>query len=154
MHFQSDLCLKVICFLFLDKPLKRSFGFFCSKSYYSKAYQTAYTYYKKYATSKSGLKQLRNILFDILNHKKEKRKAKTFLYNKKIDTTILNLTKQDYPFEDYIINHNIDEFYIKLLKEVKPIINAILPMNEPIDLQVDNDALSAELVEITEFNDP
>jgi len=111
---------------FLDKPLKRSFGLFCTKKYYTNCYQNASKYYDKHTRSKTGLKKIFYLLNDILlNHRKNKRKSITYLYHKKIDTTILNLNKKEYEFEDKMINLSLDEFYDKLLKDVKNIINAI-----------------------------
>lgn len=111
---------------FIDKPIVRSFGLFCCKTYFENAYINAYKYYDFHATKHINLKNITHFFIDLFfNHKKGKRKAITYTYHKKIDTTILNLQKKEYQYEDYIINHSIDEFYNKLLKDSKQIINAL-----------------------------
>lgn len=119
---------------FMEKPMKRVFGFFKHNEYYKACYQTASKYYDHLSRAKTPLKKLSFIIYDALfNHRKNKRKAKTYLYHKKIDTTILNLTKKDFNYKDSIINLNIDEFYNMILKEAKIIINAL---NEYYDLNI------------------
>ncbi len=110
---QTDIAL-------IDKPIKRVFGFFCSKNYYLECYNGARFYYDYLSRSTIGIKKPLYALYDFfLNHRKHKRKAKTFLYPKKIDTTILNLTKQSYTSHDTEVNYTLDELYQQILKEVR-----------------------------------
>lgn len=104
----------------LEKPIKRQFGFFCTKNYYLECYQSARFYFDHLATSKAAIKKPFFFLYDLLlNHRKTKRKAKTFLYPKRLDTTVLNLTKQEYTLHDKIVNYSLDELYQEILKEAR-----------------------------------
>ncbi|MDE7264050.1 MAG: hypothetical protein K2N64_05265 [Anaeroplasmataceae bacterium] len=117
-YFFSSFQLSDEDIALLEKPIKRQFGFFCTKNYYLECYQSARFYFDHLANSQTGIKKLFYIFYDlILNHRKGKKKAKTFLYPKRIDTTILNLTKQDYTLLDTEVNFSLEELYQHLLKE-------------------------------------
>ena len=73
---------------FMEKPMKRVFGFFTYNQYYNECYKTASKYFDHYTRALTPLKKLNFIIFDLLfNHRKGKRKAKTYIYHKKIDNT-------------------------------------------------------------------
>ncbi len=104
----------------IEKPIKRIFGFFCTKQYYKSSYQSAKFYYDHLATSRTGIKKPFFFLYDIfLNHRKNKMKAKHFLYPKKIDSTFLNLSKSEIQMEKEIKNYSFEELYQITLEEAK-----------------------------------
>lgn len=106
----------------LEKPIKRLFGFFCTKNYYLECYQSARFYFDHFANSKTGIKKPFYFLYDfILNHRKGKVKAKTFLYPKRIDTTLLNLTRQEYLLLGTQVSYSLDELYQQMLKESRKV---------------------------------
>lgn len=110
----------------LEKPIKRQFGFFCTKNYYLECYQAARFYFDHLATSKAALKKPFFFFYDlVLNHRKAKHKAKTFLYPKRLDTTILNLTKKEYTLKDDVVNYTLDELYQEILKESRRACDAL-----------------------------
>lgn len=104
----------------IDKPIKRVFGFFCSKNYFKVCYHNAHFYYNYLSRSKFGFKKLFYRFYDaLLNHHKDKMKAKNYPYFRKIDTTILNLNKELYPYTVSELN----EQAIKLCKEAADNLN-------------------------------
>ncbi|MDE6407301.1 MAG: hypothetical protein K2K50_01685 [Anaeroplasmataceae bacterium] len=110
---QEDIAL-------LEKPIKRLFGFFCTKNYFLECYQSARFYFNHLANSTTRIKRPLFFFYDLfLNHRKNKRKARTFLYPKRLDTTVLNLTKQEYALKDEIANYSFDELYKEILKECR-----------------------------------
>ncbi len=110
----------------LDKPVKRNFGFFCSKQYFQSCYYRAKQYYDHLCRSKFGINKAVYILYDtLLNHKKGKIKAKNYLYHKKIDTTLLNLSKTSYTIDDMEVNLSLEEVYDLALKYAKEACNAL-----------------------------
>lgn len=110
---QNDLNL-------LEKPMKRVFGFFRTKNYYLECYQSARFYYDHLSRSTTGLKKACFFFYDILlNHRKGKRKAKTFIFPKRLDTTVLNLTKESFLLKGVEVNYTIDELYQNILKEAR-----------------------------------
>ena len=118
----------------LEKPIKRVFGFFCTKNYYLECYQSARFYYDYLSISKTGLKKPLFFLYDLLlNHRKYKKKARSFLYPKRLDTTILNLNNRSYMLQDLEVTYSIDELYQVILKEVRricDILNSYFTGNE------------------------
>ena len=120
----------------LEKPIKRQFGFFCSKNYYLECYKSARFYYDHLARSATGIKRPLFFFYDaFLNHRKGKRKARQFLYPKRLDTTILNLVKESYPLKQQEVNYSLDELYQQILKESKRACDALnnyFTMNENI----------------------
>lgn len=101
----------------LEKPMKRIFGFFCTENYFQQAYQQAATYFSYFTRSKTNLKKIGFVLYDLFfSHQKEKRKAVTFLYPKKIDTALLHLTQK---------NESIETVYANFLKTAATIADLI-----------------------------
>lgn len=110
----------------LEKPIKRQFGFFCTRNYYLECYKSARFYFDHLAASKTGIKKPFYYLYDFfLNHRKTKRKARTFLYPRRLDTTILNLTKQEYTLKNMTVNYSLDELYQEILKECRKACDAL-----------------------------
>lgn len=104
----------------IDKPLKRVFGFFCAKNYYDECYKNAKFYFNHFTKDFLGIKKITFNLYDFfLNHRKNKLKARHFLYHKKIDTTVLNLKKEVYNNGVSDVNHSVDELYNRTLKDLK-----------------------------------
>lgn len=104
----------------LEKPIKRQFGFFCTKNYFLECYLSARFYFDHLANSKTRIKKPLFFFYDmIFNHRKTKRKAKTFLYPKRLDTTVLNLTKKEYSLKETIVHYSFDELYKEILKECR-----------------------------------
>lgn len=113
-------------FHLIEKPIKRIFGFFCTRNYFKLCYQSNRFYYDHLARSKTGIKKIYYFFYDTLfNHRKGKKKAKYYLYHKKIDTTILNLNHESYCYKEKEYNYNVDELYIAHLKLAKEACNAI-----------------------------
>lgn len=107
-------------------PMIKAYGFFCSDSYFNHAYLQAHRYYSSYVRSKSGIKRIPYFFYDLLlNHRKGKRKASTFLYSRKIDTTVLNLQKKTYSNQNASTKDTLDEFYDKTLKDAKKLISLL-----------------------------
>lgn len=110
----------------LEKPIKRQFGFFCAENYYKECYLSAKTYFEYYANSKTGLKKVFYTLYDFfLNHRKGKPKARSYLYPKKLDTTLLNLTKAPFMLKNKEVMYSIDELYQELIKECRRACDAL-----------------------------
>lgn len=104
----------------LEKPIKRMFGFFCTKNYYKACFNSARIYFDYLATSKTGMKKIPYWFYDVfLNHRKNKPKAKNFLYHKKIDTSLLNLNKAEFELSGTIVTYTIDEMFQMILKEAR-----------------------------------
>lgn len=118
----------------LEKPIKRHFGFFCTKNYYLECYRGARFYFDHLARSKTSIKKPLYFFYDvILNHRKTKMKAKSFLYPKRLDTTVLNLTKQEYTLKENIVRYTIDEIYLEIIKECRracDVLNSYFTGNE------------------------
>ncbi len=104
----------------IEKPIKRELGFFSIKNYFSACYKSASNYYNHLCRSRFGFKTLLYFSYDaLLNHRKGKTKAKNFIYHKKIDTTVLNLTHQEFMIGTTIYKDNVDELYERTLKVIK-----------------------------------
>ncbi|MDE7384553.1 MAG: hypothetical protein K2M84_02220 [Anaeroplasmataceae bacterium] len=116
---QDDIAL-------LEKPVKRLFGFFCTRNYYLECYQSARFYFNHLANSTTRIKRPLFFLYDIfLNHRKNKRKARTFLYPRRLDTTVLNLTRQEYLLKNETQNYSFDDLYKEILKECRRACDAL-----------------------------
>lgn len=125
-YFFDSFELSIEDIALLEKPIKRQFGFFCTKNYYLECYQSARFYFDHLANSITRIKKPLYFLYDVfLNHRKTKRKANTFLYPKRLDTTVLNLTKQEYTHKDVTINYSFDELYKEILKECRKACDAL-----------------------------
>lgn len=126
-YFFEAFSLSKLDYDLIQKPIQRTFGFLCSTNYYKSAYEEACLFFNYFAKSKTGLKKIPFFFYDLcLNHRKGKRKAKTFLYHKKIDTTVLNLSKQPYSIENELeANFSLEEVYQNTLKESKKLCHVI-----------------------------
>ncbi|MCM1130065.1 MAG: hypothetical protein NC310_03440 [Roseburia sp.] len=125
-YFFNSFELNESDILLLEKPIKRQFGFFCTKNYFSECYHAARLYFNHLATSKALLKKPFFFFYDLLlNHRKTKKKARTFLYPKRLDTTMLNLTKQQYPLKNKVVNYSLEELYQEMLKESRKVCEAL-----------------------------
>lgn len=124
----------------LNNVIKKQFGFFCSEAYFNNCYNSVKFYYNYLSRSKTGIKKIIYFFYDIiLNHKKEKLKAKYFLLPKKIDTTILNLNKNEIVLNNNPVNYNITELYDFVLKEIKKGYDALnLYFNQEQNLKLFN----------------
>lgn len=112
----------------IDRPVKRVLGFFKSKNYYDYCYKNAATYYDHFCRSKFGFKKIIYFVYDtLLNHRKGRIKAKNYIYHKKIDTTILNLSHQEFQALDKTYKDNIDEYLERIIKALK---SATLTLND------------------------
>lgn len=119
-YFFSSFELTPSDIALLEKPIKRQFGFFCTKNYFNSCYQSAKFYFDHLANSMTGIKKVFYTTYDLtLNHRKTKQKAKTFLYPHHLDTTILNLTKQEFTLKNKIVTYSFDELYQEILKECR-----------------------------------
>lgn len=106
--------------ILLNNAIKREFGFFCSDAYFTNCYKSVSFYYNYLARSKTGLKKIGYYFYDLLiNHHKNKLKAKYFLIPKRLDTTILNLNKNEIVINGEKANYDIAELYNATLKEIK-----------------------------------
>ncbi len=104
----------------IDKPLKRVFGFFRAKNYYAECYKNIKFYFNHCTKDFLGVKRITFNLYDFfLNHRKNKLKARHFLYHKKIDTTVLNLKKEPYNNGESTIDFSVDDLYKQTLKDLK-----------------------------------
>lgn len=125
-YFYDSFELSKDDFQLIHTPMKRIFGFFCTEQYYKHCYEQAAVFFHYFARSKTGLKKIPFFFYDIfLNHRKGKRKASTFLYHRKIDTTVLNLSKQEYEMDGQIKNLNCDEVYQQTLKDIRLLCSAL-----------------------------
>ncbi len=104
----------------LNDVIKKKFGFFCSDAYFDNCYNSTKFYYNYLSRSNTGFKKIIYFFYDvILNHKKYKLKAKYFILPRKIDTTILNLNKNEIIINNEKVNYDIIELYNIVLKEIK-----------------------------------
>ena len=120
----------------ISLPIKRVFGFFCIENYYNNCYNNCYRYFKYYA--KPNI--LKKVLFkmkDIFLPRKNKTKLSNYMYNKKIDTKILNISRNSYIYNNEECDYNIDEIYDLALKETKKvcqILNNFYNLNKDLRL--------------------
>lgn len=125
-YFFSSFELSISDFNLLEKPIKRQFGFFCIKNYFKECYLSARTYFDHYANHWIGLKKIGYFFYDFFfNHRKGKPKASTYLYPKKLDTKILNLTKHPFMLKNKEVSYSIDELYQELIKETRRAADAL-----------------------------
>lgn len=119
-YFFDSFSLSEADYHLLEKPIKKVFGFFCTKNYYKECYNSGRIYFDYLSTSKTGIKRIFYWGYDLLfNHRKGKPKAKHFLYHKKIDTSLLNLNHSTFELNDTQVTYSIDEMVQYIVKEVR-----------------------------------
>ncbi len=110
----------------LEKAIKRQFGFFCTKNYYLECYRSARFYFDHLARSTTGMKKPIYFIYDLFfNLRKSKKRARTYLYPKRLDTTVLNLTKKEFALHDQTVAYTMDELYQVILKESRRACDAL-----------------------------
>lgn len=114
---------------FLDElihnPLIKHFSFFCSKEYYTKAAKRKYFVFRHLKRSRTKIKLIFYKLYDIFLNHRGKPKASLYLYPKKLNTSLFNITKKPYLINDETFNYSLDEVINIALAEAIEYINAL-----------------------------
>jgi len=114
---------------FMDKlitnPFIKVFGAFCTKQYYTKAYNRKKLYFNFFTRSKTKLKLIPYLLYDLIFNHRGKPKAKNYLYSNKVDTSILNLTNMPYLVGDETFTYSFEDILNQALEEAIEYMEAI-----------------------------
>ncbi|MGM9969368.1 MAG: hypothetical protein ACI35S_03125 [Anaeroplasma sp.] len=102
----------------IHNPCIKYYNFFCSRSYYSRSIKRKKQFYKYLSISKHKIKYFILKFYDLLFNHFGKPKAADYVYLSKVDTRILNLTKDLYI-------HSLDEVIENTAKKCDEKIKAI-----------------------------
>lgn len=109
----------------IHNPLIKHFSFFCSKEYFSKSTKRKYIMFKYFKRSNTKIKLIFYKLYDLIFNHRGKPKASLYLYPKRLNTTIFNVTKKPYLIGDETFNYSLDEVIDNALNEAMEHINAL-----------------------------
>lgn len=102
----------------INRPLIKNFNFLSSKTYFIKAYKDEWIYYSYFTRSRFKIKFAILKIYDLIfSHRKGKQKLSRSIIKNKIDTKILNLTKQRYIINDKEYFNSLDELIKKAHNE-------------------------------------
>lgn len=109
----------------IHNPLIKTYKFFCSKRYFTHSMVMKGYYYSSCTTSKFKLKYIPYFLYDVFLNHLGKPKACSYIYTKRINTSILNLAKKEYIVDNISYNYSIEDIYNNTLNEIKDWYKAI-----------------------------
>lgn len=124
-HFKNSFIYHNYMEDLIHNPLIKIYKFFCSKRYFTHSMVMKGYYYSSCTTSKFKLKYIPYFIYDILFNHLGKPKACSYIYNKRIKTSILNLAKKEYVVDDIVYNYSIEDIYNNSLNEIKAWYKAI-----------------------------
>ncbi len=109
----------------IHNPLIKTFQFFCSKEYFTKATERKRFFYSYCTRSKTKWKMIPYKLYDIFFRFKRKPKASTYLYSSKVNTSLFNLGKKPYLVGDITYSFSLEDILVQAKIELKEKIDSI-----------------------------
>lgn len=108
---------------FVNKPIQKNLKFFACKNYYLHSLAIKMTIDNHF--TKFNYYYFITYIMDAMKFGKDKKKLRHFRYKSKMDTSILNLSNQEFQMDNYSSFDSIDDVILKAYNESKTFIKAI-----------------------------